>query len=71
MSPAPSPQKNKPKFGQPEPKNVKELVIKISIILVALGAIGWLVATASPEKTLVCRNSGPSSLIGFGSCTAE
>ncbi len=72
MSPAPaSSKKSAPTYGKPEKANWVVVFTFWLFIVVALGAIIWMVASSPGEKHLTCRQGVATSIIGFGNCTEE
>lgn len=66
----------RPKFNRPTIKtDESSLMVKIgkwSLVALAVAAIGWMIWSNPPQKRLNCsKNSGETSLIGFGSCSDE
>jgi len=71
-SPKPDPKAKKPlQFGKPEPSTRRTMLIKVAIIIFALGAIFWMVLTNPPQKEYNCRADVHAGLTDIGSCTTE
>lgn len=56
-------------FGKPAETSTLKILVAITFVLVGLCLIIWMISTAPEEKRLKC--SGPSSIIGFGSCVLD
>lgn len=74
MSPPPNskPASKTPlKFGKEEKSNPWKVAAIWVFVLIAIGAIIWMIATNSRQPELVCNTGAHPSLISFGSCSEQ
>ena len=64
----------RPKKPNPDSKKAQALlgaILRWAFVLLGLGTIAGLIATAPKEKQLNCRRTADTSLIGFGTCSDD